>query len=90
MSLSNAFYRVAYFLGLTSLLAWFQRNRVVVLCYHGVTKCDNKVSSDPWDLTIDVETFESQLEFLKKNYNVVSLETFSTPAKKASSCRRIP
>src|SRR4051812_36979662 len=82
MILSKAFYRVAYFLGITNFFAWLHRNQVVVLCYHGVTRCNHKVSSDPWDLTLDVDFFEAQLKFLHKNYNVISLQSFVDSQRK--------
>src|SRR5205809_1446369 len=82
MILSRALYRVAYFLGLTKLFAWLHRNQAVVLCYHGVTRSPHKVSSDPWDLTLDAQIFESQLDFLHKNYNVISLQSFLAAKRK--------
>src|SRR5436853_5652606 len=82
MILSKALYRVAYFLGLTKLFAWLHRNQVVILCYHGVTRSPHKVSSDPWDLTLDVRTFAAQLEFLHKHYNMISLHSFLSAKQK--------
>src|SRR5438067_91938 len=82
MILSKALYRVAYFLGLTKLFAWLHRNQVVILCYHGVTRSNHKVSSDPWDLTLDVEFFEAQLKFLHQHYNVISLQSFLDAQRK--------
>src|SRR6266404_6825137 len=85
MILSKALYRVAYFLGLTKFFAWLHRNQVVILCYHGVTRSNHKVSSDPWDLTMDVRNFESQLKFLHKHYNVISLQSFLDAQRKRAS-----
>lgn len=50
-------------------LRYFGQKKALILMYHQVCK----KSTDPWDLAVDPENFHLQLEFLKKNYEVVSL-----------------
>jgi peptidoglycan/xylan/chitin deacetylase (PgdA/CDA1 family) len=45
-------------------------NEAVILMYHQV--CEKK--SDPWDLAVHPENFASQLYYLRKNYNIVSVD----------------
>lgn len=47
-----------------------QGKAAIVLMYH---KIDHD-SIDPWGICVTPENFEEQIEFLKKNYNVVSIE----------------
>ena len=46
-----------------------QQTRAVILMYHQV--CDRK--SDPWELAVHPDHFHAQLDYLKKNFNVVPM-----------------
>jgi len=70
------FFTALYFCGLTRLAAWFNRNKVMILCYHCVTPRPDLISADPWKMFLDAGLFAEQLVFLQKNYNVVSLREF--------------
>ena len=59
--------------GLTRLAAWLNRRRVVILCYHGVTARDRRMAEDPTGLHIRFPRFEAQLDYLRRNFNVLSL-----------------
>lgn len=65
-----------YFTGLTKFIAWFTRHQVKILCYHNVTPRPELVSHLPWKLYIGCELFESHLDYLQKNYQVISLQDF--------------
>ena len=69
-------FSVLHKLGLTRLAAWWNRKRVVILCYHGVTERVTRHPSDPAGLHIRSDRFEMQLDYLYSNYNVISLSEF--------------
>lgn len=70
------FFTIVYFLGLTKLIAWWNRKQVMILCYHCVTPRPDLISDDPWKMFLDVKLFDSQLKYLQKNYNVISLQEY--------------
>lgn len=45
-------------------------NRAVVLMYHRV----GDVPKDPWELAVNVENFEQQLQVLQKDFNVITVK----------------
>jgi peptidoglycan/xylan/chitin deacetylase (PgdA/CDA1 family) len=63
-------------LGLTRLAAWMNRRRVVILCYHGVTARAERAADDPAGLHIRARRFEEQLDYLRSNYNIISLTEY--------------
>lgn len=65
-----------YYSGLTSLAAWLNRKNVMILCYHCVTPRPDLISDDPWKMFLAADSFGRQLDFLQKNYNVISLEQY--------------
>jgi len=69
-------FSVLYKLGLTRLAAWWNRKRVVILCYHGVTERVTRHPSDPAGLHIRADRFEMQLDYLYSHYTVISLSEF--------------
>jgi peptidoglycan/xylan/chitin deacetylase (PgdA/CDA1 family) len=70
------FFTILYFLGLTKFAAWLNREQVMILCYHCVTPRPDLISSDPWKMFLDADSFDSQLEYLQKKYNVISLQEY--------------
>ena len=48
---------------------YFGQKKAVILMYHQICR----KATDPWELAVDPENFHGQLEFLKKNFEVVSL-----------------
>jgi peptidoglycan/xylan/chitin deacetylase (PgdA/CDA1 family) len=70
-----------HLLGASRFAAWRNRRRVTILCYHGVTERKTRNPNDPTGLHIRRERFSRQLDYLKRNYNVV-------PLSKYISCRR--
>lgn len=70
------FFAISYFCGLTRLAGWFNRKQVMILCYHCVTPRRDLISADPWKMFLDAGLFDRQLEFLHRNYNVISLQEY--------------
>lgn len=48
----------------------------MILCYHCVTPRPDLISDDPWKMFLAADSFGKQLDFLQKNYNVISLEQY--------------
>ncbi len=63
-------------LGFTKLATWLNRNSVVILCYHGVTGRNGRRDNDPQGLHIRAERFEAQLQYLKRHFNIISLQDY--------------
>ena len=61
---------------LTRLAAWWNRKRVIILCYHGVTERLERHPSDRSGLHIRAQRFEAQLNYLRLHYKVISLAQF--------------
>jgi peptidoglycan/xylan/chitin deacetylase (PgdA/CDA1 family) len=66
-------FALLYALGVTRFASWYHRRRVVFLCYHGVTKRPTRNPADPTGLHVNHHRFAAQLEFLQRNYHIVSL-----------------
>ncbi|HEX6715613.1 MAG TPA: polysaccharide deacetylase family protein [Pyrinomonadaceae bacterium] len=74
--MKRRFFSVLYKLGFTRLARWWNRRRVIILCYHGVTERSQRRPSDPAGLHIRADRFEAQLDHLRGHYNVISLAEF--------------
>lgn len=66
-------FAVLYRLGATRFAAWWNRNRVVFLCYHGVTEHPSRSSTDPKGLHVNHLQFAAHLDFLQRHYHIISL-----------------
>jgi peptidoglycan/xylan/chitin deacetylase (PgdA/CDA1 family) len=80
--MKKSFFSVLHKLGITRLAAWWNRKRVVILCYHGVTERAQRHPSDRFGLHIRADRFETQLNYLRRHYNVISLAEFLDARKK--------
>jgi peptidoglycan/xylan/chitin deacetylase (PgdA/CDA1 family) len=74
--MKKSFFSLLHKLGLTRLAAWWNRKRVIILCYHGVTERSRRHASDRAGLHIRADRFEAQLDYLRRHYNVISLADF--------------
>jgi peptidoglycan/xylan/chitin deacetylase (PgdA/CDA1 family) len=74
--MKKTFFTVLHKVGLTRLAAWWNRKRVVILCYHGVTERPRRHPADHAGMHIRADRFEAQLDYLRRNYNVISLADF--------------
>jgi peptidoglycan/xylan/chitin deacetylase (PgdA/CDA1 family) len=59
-----------------SVIAWLNRKRVPILCYHSVTDGAEAVQPDPHKQHIPLHLFLQHLDYLEKKHNVVSLPEF--------------
>ena len=61
---------------LTRLVAWFNRNRVTILCYHSVTRQLGTSPDDLHKLHLRVGPFLDHLDYLQAHYRIISLDEF--------------
>lgn len=64
--------------GVIQLAAWWNRKRVMMLCYHGVTRRSEPSPDDPHGLHVCVDRFIAQLDYLQEQYRVISLREYLT------------
>lgn len=67
---------ILYVSGIARISAWLNRRRVMILCYHGVTERAARDPKDVWGLHVRQDRFVQQLEFLNRNYRVLSLREY--------------
>jgi peptidoglycan/xylan/chitin deacetylase (PgdA/CDA1 family) len=61
---------------LLKLVSWCNRKNVTILCYHSVVPDQRIPRRDPYKQHIPVSLFLQHLDYLEKNYRVISLEDF--------------
>jgi peptidoglycan/xylan/chitin deacetylase (PgdA/CDA1 family) len=59
-----------------NLVAWLNRRRVTILCYHSINGGPEPVSYDPYKQHIPLHLFLEHLDHLQSNYQVISLADF--------------
>jgi peptidoglycan/xylan/chitin deacetylase (PgdA/CDA1 family) len=64
------------FTGVTRLIAFLNRRRVTILCYHSVTAQEPPIQDDPYKLHIPISRFLKHLEYLRRFHKVISLDEF--------------
>jgi len=57
-------------------VAWLNRNKVTILCYHSVTPRPRDSEGDPHKLHLQVDSFQKHLDYLQTHYQVISLAEF--------------
>src|SRR6266404_8894390 len=80
-------FALVHAIGVTRFASWYHRKRVVFLCYHGVTKRPTRSSSDPKGLHVNHRRFAAHLDFLQRNYQIISLADYISAR---SGQRRLP
>lgn len=80
-NLKRLTFMLCYYSGLTRMCAWFSRDRVVILCYHGVTERINRGDWDPQGFHVRRSRFEEQLDYLARRYTIVSLRDYVAARK---------
>jgi peptidoglycan/xylan/chitin deacetylase (PgdA/CDA1 family) len=78
-------FAVLFRLGVTRFAAWWNRDRVTFLCYHGVTKQLQRRRDDPKGLHVHHLRFAAHLDFLQRHYNIVSLGDYMMARKSGQS-----
>jgi peptidoglycan/xylan/chitin deacetylase (PgdA/CDA1 family) len=58
------------------LIAWLNRKRVPIICYHSVTNDEDRVARDPHKQHIPLSLFLSHLDYLQEHHNVISLSQY--------------
>jgi peptidoglycan/xylan/chitin deacetylase (PgdA/CDA1 family) len=58
--------------GVDRLAAWWNRKRVIVICYHSVTKSSHHIPHE-FKLHTPLNLFTSHLDYLQRHYNIISL-----------------
>lgn len=61
---------------LTQLVAWLNRTKVNIICYHSVTKQLDTNRSDPHKLHLSIDSFLRHLDYLQAHYQIISLGEF--------------
>lgn len=74
--MKKTFVTLLHKLQLTRFAAWWNRKRVTILCYHGVTERVKRHPNDPSGLHVRADRFEAQLNYLRRHYQVISLAKF--------------
>lgn len=74
----NLIFPIITGLGLEKLLSNNSKNDNLILCFHGVSSFTNSINKRH----MDVGQFEDLLVYIKKNFEVVSVQDIFTPAKK--------
>lgn len=72
-------------LGADLLFRYLNRNKILILAYHGITKSEFKIP--PWVL-FPVNSFEIQMRFLRKKYCVLGLQEVINAIQKNISLPR--
>jgi peptidoglycan/xylan/chitin deacetylase (PgdA/CDA1 family) len=74
--MKKVFFALLYAAGVTRFAAWWNRRRVIFLCYHGVTERTRRGSNDPHGIHVPRARFEAQLDYLRRRYRVVPLREY--------------
>jgi len=70
-------FALLYRTGAINLVSWFNRKRVPILCYHSVVDGKLPAQGDPHKQHIPVSLFVQHLEYLQRNYRIISLSEFN-------------
>jgi peptidoglycan/xylan/chitin deacetylase (PgdA/CDA1 family) len=62
--------------GVTRLAGWWNRRRVTILCYHGVTERPERAPEDHWGLHVRRDRFEAHVGYLSRHYRVIPLREY--------------
>ena len=75
--MKSLIYKIIYILQIHKILKWLNRNKVVILMYHGFTDKSHFDGIDNYHKqNLDRSIFKKHLEYLKRNHNVISLESY--------------
>lgn len=69
-------FRLFHCLGITLFAAWWNRKRVIFLCYHGVTESDSRSPHNRKGLHVNRQRFSMHLDYLKRRYHIISLRDY--------------
>jgi len=86
--MKKVLFTLLYGLGITRLAAWWHCDHVAILCYHGITESFGCASDDPKGLHVNHQRFAAHLDYLQRNYNVVSLTDYLLACSEGRSLAR--
>lgn len=66
-------YKILIFFKIHKIFQYINKNKLIILMYHGFTDRDHLGVENYLGLHIHKEGFEGQLRYLNKNYNIISL-----------------
>jgi peptidoglycan/xylan/chitin deacetylase (PgdA/CDA1 family) len=69
-------FKLFFFLRLTELARFWNRNRTMVLCFHGITERSVPDPEDRSAVVVNRALFFTQLTYLKQHYRVISLRDY--------------
>lgn len=69
-------FKLFHSLGITLFTAWWNRKKVIFLCYHGVTESDSDSPHNRKGLHVNRHRFSAHLDYLQRRYNVISLRDY--------------
>src|SRR5882672_1109743 len=72
----NFLFALLFATRVTRLVAWLNRRKVTILCYHSVTRRWEATPSDPHKLHLHIESFISHLDYLQTHHRIISLAEF--------------
>jgi peptidoglycan/xylan/chitin deacetylase (PgdA/CDA1 family) len=79
-----------YLIGAARAVRWLNRRKLVVLCYHGVTRRPDGVPGDAAGLQVRADRFRRQLRYLARRYNVISLGDYRRARASGAALPRNP
>lgn len=72
-ALMEVLYRLLYWARLPQLAAWWNRRRVLILGYHGITR---RSDEDPHPMHVTESRFREHIRHLQESYHVISLSDY--------------
>lgn len=74
----QAIAEVSYYLGLTHLFrfCFSRKNKIIILMYHRIFDIQNHEIDIDVDYLIIPEEFKRQIEYISRNYNIISFDNF--------------
>jgi peptidoglycan/xylan/chitin deacetylase (PgdA/CDA1 family) len=63
-------------LGVHRFVAWWNRKRVIILCYHGVTENSNRYPGSSVGQDVYRDNFARHLDYLRRHYRIISLDEY--------------
>ncbi|HEV7858578.1 MAG TPA: polysaccharide deacetylase family protein [Pyrinomonadaceae bacterium] len=63
-------------LGVHRFAAWWNRNRVIILCYHGITENANRYPGRNVGQDVYRDNFAEHLGYLQRHYGIISLDEY--------------
>jgi peptidoglycan/xylan/chitin deacetylase (PgdA/CDA1 family) len=81
-------YKLFSVLRFTDLARFWNRNNVMILCYHGITRRNGVDPDDRSSVTVDRARFREHMNYLRRNYNVIALSDYLAARNDCTSLPR--